>query len=457
MREEHLVRLLSRRDLLKGSAGLLAASALLNGCAAPAPSGTTSTASQAPSSQSVEDIYVMVLAAFADMSFRDATQMINDTLGEENYRYVLEEMAEGWETKVLAMVQEGDMRWSANGIADAGKQWNFVQQGMVQPLDDLLASSTIPWATNQRENYVDPKIDDYTKVDGKTYYVPMKLNIHLMGYREDYLQAAGYDAIPETWDEFDVILGKLKETHEAENVLPFAARKEVFRTLGTAFTTFVENPYDENNMLRINSEEWLDCIEMFKSWFDKGYTNLAVLQDPLPDWQSGKIAIGIDSHSWIRIGRSVWTAEKVKGTVPPKTDRNNPPRTWIHLDSGFVLGGAPRPQEGLDWLLSILGPEGGPADRHWSGTLAFSGMPVHTNQYEKLIANSDEFPELQAGYDALKTSVLQPLEAGRYYPIIQSKIWPWLERYWGNEIDAKTAMQNVIDEVEQEVEKQITA
>ena len=187
MREEHLVRLLSRRDLLKGSAGLLAASALLNGCAAPAPSGTTSTASQAPSSQSVEDIYVMVLAAFADMSFRDATQMINDTLGEENYRYVLEEMAEGWETKVLAMVQEGDMRWSANGIADAGKQWNFVQQGMVQPLDDLLASSTIPWATNQRENYVDPKIDDYTKVDGKTYYVPMKLNIHLMGYREDYL------------------------------------------------------------------------------------------------------------------------------------------------------------------------------------------------------------------------------------------------------------------------------
>ena len=104
MREEHLVRLLSRRDLLKGSAGLLAASALLNGCAAPAPTGTTSTASQAPSSQSVEDIYVMVLAAFADMSFRDATQMINDTLGEENYRYVLEEMAEGWETMVLSMV-----------------------------------------------------------------------------------------------------------------------------------------------------------------------------------------------------------------------------------------------------------------------------------------------------------------------------------------------------------------
>ncbi|MEZ4680500.1 MAG: hypothetical protein R2932_40430 [Caldilineaceae bacterium] len=55
----------------------------------------------------------------------------------------------------------------------------------------------------------------------------------------------------------------------------------------------------------------------------------------------------LDSHSWIRLGRSVWGADKIKGVVPPKVDAGNPKRTWVHLDSGFVFAEAPHPQEGL--------------------------------------------------------------------------------------------------------------
>ncbi|MCB0064438.1 MAG: hypothetical protein KDE19_20075, partial [Caldilineaceae bacterium] len=102
----------------------------------------------------------------------------------------------------------------------------------------------------------------------------------------------------------------------------------------------------------------------------------------------------------------------------------------------------------------VLGPEGAPADRYWSGTLTFSGMPVHTNQYDKLIGSSADFPELIDGYEAVPNSVLQPMEAGKYYPIIQAKIWPWLERYWGGEVEAETAMENVIQEVDEELAKQ---
>ena len=78
-------------------------------------------------------------------------------------------------------------------------------------------------------------------------------------------------------------------------------------------------------------------------------------------------------------------------------------------------------------------------------------MPVHKQQYEKLIANSTDFPELVEAYDAVPNSTLQPMEAGRYYPIIQAKIWPWLERYWGGEVEAETAMENTIKEVEEEL------
>ncbi|MEZ4680499.1 MAG: extracellular solute-binding protein [Caldilineaceae bacterium] len=177
----------------------------------------------------------------------------------------------------MAMVRDKEMRWSANGIANAGNQWNYIQMGLVQPLDELLATSAVPWAQTLTDQYMYPNIYEATLYEGKPYYIPMKLNIHLMGYRQDFLEAAGYENIPETWDEFEIMLGKLKETGEAEQIVPFGARKEIFRTLGTAFTTFVDNPYDENNRLRIDSEEWLQCIKMFKRWFDEGFTNLEVL------------------------------------------------------------------------------------------------------------------------------------------------------------------------------------
>jgi ABC-type glycerol-3-phosphate transport system substrate-binding protein len=447
---------ISRRRFLQtsaGAAGLVATSSLLNACAV-APAGAPGGAPAAQTGgQSITEVYITTLAAFADMSQRDSTDMLNEQVAANNLRYVLEESPEGWETKALAMIRDQEVRWSANGIANAGNQWNYIQQGMVQPLDDLLQSSAVPWAKNLQEQYMYPNIYEATQFEGKTYYIPMKLNIHLLGFRQDFLEKAGYETIPETWDEFEVMLGALKTALADEDVLPFAARKEVFRTVGTAFTTFVENPYNEENMLRIDSEEWLEVIKMFKRWFDAGYTNLQVLQDPLPDWQKGKVAIGIDSHSWIRLGRSVWGNEVIRGVVPPKVNASDPKRTWVHLDSGFVFAEAPHPQEGVDWLLNVLGPEGGPADRHWSGTLGFSGMPVHQSQYDKLIGNTTDFPELVDAYQAVPNSVLQPMPAGKFYPIIQAKIWPWLERYWGGEIEAEAAMQNVLDEVNQEVEK----
>jgi ABC-type glycerol-3-phosphate transport system substrate-binding protein len=443
---------LSRRALLKSAAGLAglgAASGLLNGCALPGQPGATG----AQAGQTTLDIYTLIPAFFMEMGMAAATDLYNEQIAADNKRIVVEESPDGWETKALAMIREGNVRWSASGYAQFDLQWNYIQQGLCQPIDDLLQASAIPFAQDYANSFIYSNIYDTTRFEGKTYFIPMKLNIFMAGYRQDYLEAAGYETLPETWDEFEIMLGKIKETQE--DVVPFAVRKDIFRTLGIAFTTFVENPYDENFMLKVDSEEFRECLRMFKRWFDQGYTNLQLMQDPMPDWQLGKVAVGLDSHSWIRLGRSVLGDEKITGGLPPKVNAGDPPRTWIHVDSSFVFADAPHPQEGLDWLLSILGPEGAPADRHWSGTLTLSGMPVHQNQYDRLLADGSAAPELTAVYEAVPTSTLVPMEAGKYLPIINAKLIPWVERYWGGEVDLEQAMQNAMDEINGEIEKQI--
>ena len=446
---------ISRRNLLKGTvgaAGLVAASGLVGACV---PAGTTGApAGAAAGATSLTDLYAIMPASFIDMGMGSATDLYNEQIKDDGFRVVVEESADGWETKALAMVRENTVRWSASGYAQFDLQWNYIQMGLAQPIDDLLAASTVPWAQDHQNSFIYPNIYETTQHEGKTYFIPMKLNIFMAGFRQDYIEAAGYETIPETWDEFEIMLGKLKDTLGGEGVVPFAIRKDIFRTLGIAFSTFVENPFNEDGMLRIDSEEFLECIKMFKGWFDKGYTNLALLQDPMPDWQKGKVAVSLDSHSWIRIGRSVWGPDKVQGALPPKTNKDNPKRTWIHVDSAFVFSGSPHPQEGLDWLVSILGPEGAPADRHWSGTLTFSGMPVHQNQYDKLLGTGDASPELVAAYEAVPTSTLVPMKAGKYLPIINAKLIPWMERYWGGEVEAEVALQNARDEIDQELAKQ---
>ncbi len=457
MKTRGLYHQISRRGFLRGAASVAGASAfagVLNGCAAPA--GGTTAAAPAQGAQELIEIYGITPASFADMGMRSATDIYNEQIAADGKHIVLEESPDGWETKALAMVRDNEVRWSASAYSQFDLQWGHIQMGLVQPLDDLLATSSIPWAQDYQNAFYYPQIAEVCKYDGKTYFIPMKLNIFMTGFRQDYLETAGYEALPETWDEFEVMLEKMKEKLEPDVAL-LAIRKDIFRTLGIIFTTFVEDPYDENAMLKIDSEEFLDCIKMVKGWFDKGYTNVALMQDPIADWQKGKVAIGFDSHSWIRLGRSVWGNEVIQGALPPKTDASNPWRTWIHVDSAFVFNNAPYPQDGADWLLSILGPDGEPANTHWAGTMTFSGMPVHKNQFDRLFVQGEASPELGNSYDAVPGSRLVPLEAGKYLPTINAKLMPWMERYWGGEVEAEVAVQNALDEIEQEVEKQIAS
>ena len=54
---------------------------------------------------------------------------------------------------------------------------------MAMPIDDMVKASPVAWAKDMKATYYAPNIDDVNRFEGKLYFVPMKLNIHLLGYR----------------------------------------------------------------------------------------------------------------------------------------------------------------------------------------------------------------------------------------------------------------------------------
>ena len=137
--------------------------------------------------------------------------------------------------------------------------------------------------------------------------------------------------------------------------------------------------WDDKGVFNLDVPEFYDTINMYNRWFKNGLITKDSFSGDTTLWEKGKVFAGIDSHSWIRIAKKIWGSANVAGAIPPQPKKTEKPRTFVGQVSGFVFPNAPHPQEATDWLLTILGPEGKPAERWYSGVLTYSGAPASVN------------------------------------------------------------------------------
>lgn len=131
------------------------------------------------------------------------------------------------------------------------------------------------------------------------------------------------DKIPDTWDDFEKVLGEVKKAMASEQVIPFAMRKEFYRTLGTSFVTRKQQIWDDKGVFQLDAPEFYDTINMYNRWFKNGLitTDSFIPAGDTSIWDKGKVFAGIDSHSWIRGAKKVWGNQNVAACC-----RRRPPR-----------------------------------------------------------------------------------------------------------------------------------
>jgi ABC-type glycerol-3-phosphate transport system substrate-binding protein len=453
----------SRRSFLTvaaaaGAASLIAACGTGTAPAAPkiagntpAPAAAGTPAAPAAAAPSGAAIFTLVDKTFADVGAQAATDVYNKN-PINGKAITIEDGAAGWDAKVLPQVRDKNLRWSGCGYVPFFDQYKHIKAGLFQPLDDLLKSSKVPWAAKQKEVYFAPKIYETLLLDGKQYFVPMKHNVHIAGWRVDYLKSAGYDTLPKTWDEIDKMLPKIKAANA--DVIPFAIQRDLFRAIGTAYSTFIEKPLDEQGVFRVDTPEWNDLMTMFKKWVDAGLARFETNDDAVNAWQKGKYALSLSSHSWVRLGRQVWGKEKVAGGIPPQANANAPARTWSHIDGAGVFPGAPDGQAALDWMLSIYGPEGEAAETWWSKVLTFSGQPVFQSVIDKFVKTNPDISEVGEIMTILPNSQTVSLPQASGYIVTQTKLPPYLDKIFSGEMSIKEGSTKAREEILAELAKQ---
>ncbi len=208
-----LTRKLSRRQFLISSSSLALAGALV-ACAPAAPTSTDSAAqgsgSAAPATET-EEINFLIRTDIRNAYGAEAA--LERWKAEFPDRTViLDEPAEGaTDTKIQAAQAAGDLIW--DGFAVIAVPWDtarWVNQGLIQPLDDYIAVSSIPGADQVVPGII-PSVLESTKVEGKQYAIPGNVGSVALGWFTEALQKAGVEA-PLTWDEVRFAAEKIKET-----------------------------------------------------------------------------------------------------------------------------------------------------------------------------------------------------------------------------------------------------
>lgn len=191
---------LSRRDFLR-AAGLTSASAILAACAPAAPATEAAQPAQeqptqAPAPAKQVDLNLTMVDYFDSTkealekeiipAFKEANPNYNIAINYTAWNKYNEELTTAFAGGITPDLMQGGAIFVPQ----------FAKRDWILALDSYIsAASEWDWS-----DFLPSTQDDVT-LNGKVLAVPYRLDVRTLWYRSDYLQEAGYDAPPATWDE----------------------------------------------------------------------------------------------------------------------------------------------------------------------------------------------------------------------------------------------------------------
>lgn len=171
-----------------------------------------------------------------------------------------------------------DVVWTAEFAA---QQWVVELPEDKFPLDELIPS------TVETGRYFE-----------KLYAVPFTSNAELLFYRKDWLQAAGSEEAPKSFEEMYEMIDAIKKTDEGKDTIGFGSQYSKYEGLTVQLTGLAKSAggalFSEDGKPTANSAEAVAGVQVVRDGFDKGYIPKEALtykeEESRQAFQDGKLA-----------------------------------------------------------------------------------------------------------------------------------------------------------------------
>ena len=296
---------------------------------------------------------------------------------------------DGWETKVLAQINDGTLEWSGAGIASSASSSlpRWILTGLVQPVDDMLAGSAVEGAGQLLEDML-PILRNASTYEGKFYGIPYSFENISFNWRTDYFAAVGATAAPTDLDGWLEIARALKEWGAAEKIYPTSFIPDLDASVGTLIYGSTLEPFDDELLLKWESPEAIDALAFYRQIvLEEELTPPHGFDGWLDAYYAGKVASVMAQSSRGVWGQLAFGTEKVTTSpVPTRVPENAGTPFWGNCVG--ILNKAPYAQEALDYFVYTMGPQ----NTNFQKSVIRTGKtPVYESAYTGIINADPQF------------------------------------------------------------------
>ena len=432
---------LSRRQFL-AACGTVTAVATLSACV---PAAAPTTAEGGAATGAVQDINFLIRSDIRSAYAGDAAAEAWNTDHEQ--KIVLDEPAGEVDSKIQAAQAAGDLVW--DGFAVIEGPWAiqaWVDRGLIQALDDLIAVSTIANADKLVPAII-PSVLESSKHDGKQYTIPGNVGSVALGWFTEPLTTAGVEA-PATWDEVRAAAEKVKET--SPELTPYDAACSPLCDLIGMIWGATDQPLTADGLVDWTGEASVAALAWLQAMVKDGLMP-ANHTESFGNWLKGGTAMmsSFDVHG--TMAQQTFGADKATTGINIRREKDNPAAgAPFWLNGSVVLNKASNPQGMLDFYLWWFGPDNKTTGKQIATVAA---KPAYQYTYDEFIQPDATQAWQLAGIELVRNSV--PFPTNLYWGVQNTVLAPWIEKAVNpeNNLSAADAMGQAMDELMAEIEE----
>ena len=380
-------------------------------------------------------------------------RMLTDyNAAQTDHQIVYERTVTGWDKKVLSAIRAGTNELSGLfQLTACSYVAGWTQIGLIESFDDYLNASSAPGADKVIEDML-LVVKGQCIYEGKLNAFPIDFDETGMGYRTDLFEEIGVDGLPGTWEEVGEVAAEIRERFKDNDIygISSAAAWGLWGGPGGMFYNISKQVFGEDDIVRYDSEEFIWCLELCKSWADRDIAAQPFGTMTSDHWISGKLGIFWNQHPIAIWAQNNLGKQNVSNPQPlPLEEKGSGCYVWA-ICYGLV-NKAPHPQEFVDYLVTTYYP-GGDVGMDMNKKICGTGkLPAYETAYDEIV-NKDEGLAWMVKMGEIARKAVPPVLLTTY-DIQMDRQRAWSERFFAGEMGAKEAMDNCMKEIKAEIAK----